>query len=105
MQLQAVQCLGLGRIQAAHKAAGADVNGALAGEKAGILCGQRSPKHRPQTLRTLATPAQLCPSSACPLRPHPQVAVLQNTPRTQLDGALQQAADHRAPSSQQLLLL
>lgn len=39
-QLQAVQCLGLGCVQATHKAASADVNGTLAGERAGISSGQ-----------------------------------------------------------------
>lgn len=30
------------------------------------------------------------------VRPHPQVAVLQDAPRPQADGPLQQTADHRA---------
>lgn len=36
-QLQAMQGLALGRVQATHQAAGADVNGALEEEKEGIL--------------------------------------------------------------------
>lgn len=37
VQLQAMQCLTLGRIEATHQAAGANVNRALGEEKAGIL--------------------------------------------------------------------
>lgn len=55
VQLQAVQCLGLGHVQATHEAAGADVNGALAGERAGVLRGQGNPKHAHKTYRTLAS--------------------------------------------------
>lgn len=47
-----------------------------------------------------AWPPQPCLPSAPALRPHLEMAVLQDTPRTQLDGALQQAVDHRAPSPQ-----
>lgn len=37
MQLQAVQCLTLGRVQATQQAASADADGALTGEKVHIL--------------------------------------------------------------------
>lgn len=47
MQLQAVQCLRLGHVQATHKAAGADLNGALVRERASTLGGQHSPRQPP----------------------------------------------------------
>lgn len=100
-QLQAMQGLALGRVQATHQAAGADVNGALEEEKAGIL--SSTALSAPSTHRTLAPAAlpSLCPA----LWPHLQVAVLQDTPSTQMDWAFQQAADHRAPRAQELRLL
>lgn len=100
-QLQAVQCLGLGCVQATHKAASADVNGTLPGERANISREQHG--HPP----THTGPGPLNLDLALPLRSrsHLKVAVLQDTPRTQSDRALQQAADHRAPSPQQLQLL
>lgn len=52
------------------------------------------------TLRT--TPTHL---PVPPLWPHPKVALLQDTPRTQVDRAFQQAAKHGAPRCQELRLL
>lgn len=63
MQLQAVQCLRLGYVQATHEAAGTDVNGPLAGKRRGIPSGQHSPRHLPTT-HTGPGPANL--ASLCP---------------------------------------
>lgn len=84
MQLQAMQCLGLGHVQATHEAASTNVNGALAGERKGILSEQHRPRY-PQHIKDLtpATLPTLCPT----LRPHLKVAVLQDTPRIQSDRA------------------
>lgn len=100
-QLQAVQCLGLGCVQATHEAASADVNGTLPGERAGISREQHG--HPPTHMGP--GPPRPGPSPAPALRCHLKVAVLQDTPRTQSDRPLQQAADHRAPGPQQLQLL
>lgn len=87
MQLQAVQCLRLGHVQATHEAAGTNVNGALAGEREGTLSGQRSPRY-PTNNMYRPWPLQPRPPSGPALRPHLKVAVLQDAPRIQSDRAL-----------------
>lgn len=60
MQLQVMQRLRLSRVQATQEATGADVNGALAGERAGILSGRCSSRQPPKT----HSPQEPCSPSA-----------------------------------------
>lgn len=63
MQLQAVERFRLGCVQATHKATGANVNRALARERAGILSGQYSSRHPP----THTEPGRQGPALPLPL--------------------------------------